>query len=77
MIFQPFVWNSRISEIIMRKFYLLAMSLITMGGCSTNSEIPAPSEDYYVSVVKELSSEKYYGRSNYNNGTIIKVQTCR
>lgn len=70
MIFQPFVWNSRISEIIMRKFYLLAMSLITMGGCSSNSEIPTPSEDYYVSVVKELSSEKYYGRSNYNNGTI-------
>ena len=46
------------------------MSLFILGSCSNKEQILQPSKDYYVSVVKELSSEKYYGRSNYNNGTI-------
>ena len=46
------------------------MSLFILGSCSNGEQVPQPSKDYYVSVVKELSSEKYYGRSNYNNGAI-------
>lgn len=38
--------------------------------CSNNNSSLEPSENYYVEVVKELSADKYYGRSNYNNGNI-------
>lgn len=41
-----------------------------MQGCASETNSPAPGKEYYDEVVKELSSEKYYGRSNYNNGTI-------
>ncbi len=50
------------------------MALSILHGCSDSSEIPVPSEEYYVSVVKEFSSPEYYGRSNYNNGTIKAAQ---
>ncbi|MBR5857068.1 MAG: M28 family peptidase, partial [Bacteroidales bacterium] len=46
------------------------MSLLVLSSCSQKSEIPAPCREYYIDVVKELSSPEYYGRSNYNNGTI-------
>ena len=54
----------------MKKISLLAMSLLILGSCTNRAVVPAPSEEYYVEVVKELSSPDYYGRSNYNNGTI-------
>lgn len=53
----------------MKKLILLAMSAFVMHNCG-NQTVPAPSEEYYDAIVKELSSEEYYGRSNYNNGTI-------
>ena len=54
----------------MKKLFVLAMGIIMMQGCGNGAQTPPPSEEYYDAVVKELSSEKYYGRSNYNNGTI-------
>ena len=36
----------------------------------TIAEYNVQSKEYYVEVVKELSGKDYYGRSNYNNGTI-------
>ncbi len=57
----------------MRKISILMSALIMSAttGCTTSqTNNTTPSQDYYVEVVKELSSEKYYGRSNYNNGTI-------
>ncbi len=51
-------------------FIYLTMSLLVLNSCKNDAQIPEPGEEYYVEVVKELSSEKYYGRSNYNNGTI-------
>lgn len=53
----------------MKKLILLAMSAFVMHNCG-NPTVPAPSEEYYDAIVEELSSENYYGRSNYNNGTI-------
>lgn len=47
------------------------MSAIILNSCAMKkSEVPAPSQEYYDSVVKELSSAEYYGRSNYMDGTI-------
>ena len=54
----------------MKKLILLVMGICMMQGCRQGDVIPAPSKEYYDSVVKELSSEKYYGRSNYMNGTV-------
>lgn len=54
----------------MKKLVLCAMSALVMNSCGSREEIPAPSEQYYRDVVKELSSADYWGRSNYNNGTI-------
>lgn len=39
-------------------------------GCSNNAEKLLPSKEYYVDVVGELSSAQYYGRSNYENGSV-------
>ena len=46
------------------------MSIVMLHSCSSNNSSLEPSENYYVEVVKELSADKYYGRSNYNNGNI-------
>ncbi len=46
------------------------MSIVMLHSCSNNNSSLEPSENYYVEVVKELSADKYYGRSNYNNGNI-------
>ena len=46
------------------------MSIVMLHSCSNNNSSLDPSENYYVEVVKELSADKYYGRSNYNNGNI-------
>ena len=54
----------------MRKFILPVMCLSILCGCSHKQDVLHPSKEYYDSVVKELSSEKYYGRSNYNNGAM-------
>lgn len=54
----------------MKKLLLLAMSVITLHSCNGGKDVPPPGKDYYIEVVKELSSADYYGRSNYNNGTI-------
>lgn len=54
----------------MRKGLFIIMSMVILGGCANGVKTPAPSEEYFVEVVKELSSAEYYGRSNYMNGTI-------
>lgn len=54
----------------MKKIILGAMSILAMNGCCNKADIPAPGKEYYDSIVKELSSAEYWGRSNYNNGTI-------
>ena len=54
----------------MKKSLLLAMGAIILGGCNGSQKTPAPSQEYYDSVVKELSSAEYYGRSNYQNGAV-------
>ena len=54
----------------MKNFILPVMCLSMLCGCSQKQDILRPSKEYYDSVVKELSSEKYYGRSNYNNGAM-------
>lgn len=46
------------------------MSALALCGCTGGDKTPAPSVEYFDSVVKELSSAEYYGRSNYMNGTI-------
>ena len=47
------------------------MSAIILNSCAMKkSEVPAPSKEYYDSVVKELSSAEYYGRSNYMDGSV-------
>ena len=46
------------------------MCLCMLQGCRHGEEILQPSKEYYDSVVKELSSAKYYGRSNYNDGAL-------
>ncbi len=48
----------------------IAMSALIINGCKNDAQTFEPNEDYFIEVVEELSSEKYYGRSNYNNGTI-------
>ncbi len=55
---------------MVKKILLSAMSILCLNSCGREGQIPAPSQEYYISVVKELSSEKYYGRSNYKDGTI-------
>jgi hypothetical protein len=52
------------------KKLLFIMSIVMLHSCSNNNSSLEPSENYYVEVVKELSADKYYGRSNYNNGNI-------
>ncbi|MBE6246043.1 MAG: M28 family peptidase [Bacteroidales bacterium] len=54
----------------MKTVAALTMALLVMGSCAPKQEVPAPSEQYYRDVVKELSSAEYFGRSNYMNGTI-------
>ena len=54
----------------MKKIILLAMSMSILQGCKDNAQSLAPSKDYYVEVVKELSSADYYGRSNYKDGAV-------
>lgn len=54
----------------MKKSLYLIMSIIILGGCKNSANTPKPSVEYFDSVVKELSSAEYYGRSNYMNGTI-------
>ena len=55
----------------MKKSVVFLMSAIILNSCAMKkSEVPAPSQEYYDSVVKELSSAEYYGRSNYMDGTI-------
>ena len=39
-------------------------------GCKDNAQTLEPSKEYYIEVVKELSSEGYYGRSNYKDGAV-------
>ena len=51
-------------------FIYFAMSILVFSGCANSAQVPEPSKEYYVEVVKELSGKDYYGRSNYNNGTI-------
>ena len=53
-----------------KSFILFIMSILSITGCTNNNKTEAPCREYYNSVVKELSSANYYGRSNYNNGTI-------
>ena len=54
----------------MKKICVLAMCMGILQGCGNNAETLLPSKEYYIDVVEELSSAKYYGRSNYENGTI-------
>lgn len=54
----------------MKNSAIVVLALFIMESCIVKQNVPAPSEEYYREVVKELSSEEYYGRSNYNNGTI-------
>lgn len=54
----------------MKKIVLIVVWLVMLQSCKYREQVAFPSESYYDEVVKELSSEKYYGRSNYNNGTI-------
>ncbi|MDO4735589.1 MAG: M28 family peptidase [Bacteroidia bacterium] len=54
----------------MKKILLFAMSILALHSCSNKSATPEPSKEYYNQVVKELSSAKYYGRSNYKDGNI-------
>ena len=54
----------------MKKIFILAMCMSMLQGCSNNAEKLLPSKDYYVDVVGELSSAQYYGRSNYENGSV-------
>ncbi len=54
----------------MKKILLLAMCMSMLQGCSNNTEKLLPSKEYYVDVVGELSSAQYYGRSNYENGSV-------
>ncbi|MBO5700410.1 MAG: M28 family peptidase [Bacteroidales bacterium] len=54
----------------MKKILLLAMCMSMLQGCSNNAEKLLPSKEYYVDVVGELSSAQYYGRSNYENGSV-------
>ena len=51
-------------------FIYFAMSILVFSSCANSAQVPEPSKEYYVEVVKELSGKDYYGRSNYNNGTI-------
>ena len=46
------------------------MCMSMLQGCSNNAEKLLPSTEYYVDVVGELSSAQYYGRSNYENGSV-------
>lgn len=46
------------------------MSALALGSCVGGDKTPAPGVEYFDSVVKELSSADYYGRSNYMNGTV-------
>ena len=48
------------------KKLLIPVLLLTLMGCSKEIDYKA----YYNSVLKEISSEKYYGRSAYENGDI-------
>lgn len=50
--------------------FFITMIAFTMQNCTNNANAPAPSEEYFVSVVKELSSPEYYGRSNYMDGAV-------
>ena len=54
----------------MKKIFILAMCMSMLQGCSNNAEKLLPSKEYYVDVVGELSSAQYYGRSNYENGSV-------
>ena len=55
----------------MKKSAIILMSAIIFNSCAMKkSEVPAPSKEYYDSVVKELSSAEYYGRSNYMDGSV-------
>ena len=54
----------------MKRIFILAMCMSMLQGCSNNAEKLLPSKDYYVDVVGELSSAQYYGRSNYENGSV-------
>ena len=55
----------------MKYFFIsLALGLLIFNNCTNMQQYPQPSENYYIEVVKELSGPEYYGRSNYNDGTI-------
>ncbi len=54
----------------MKKIFLLSMCMSILQGCNNNAQTLAPSKEYYTDVVKELSGAEYYGRSNYNNGSV-------
>lgn len=54
----------------MKKIFLLAMCISLMQGCTQKEPHKAPSKEYFIDVVKELSSAGYYGRSNYKDGSV-------
>ncbi len=54
----------------MKKILLMAMAMGVLQGCGNNAQTLEPSKEYFIDVVKELSSEQYYGRSNYNDGSV-------
>ncbi len=56
----------------MKSKYLVLGVLVTaaLSSCSQKEKISAEMKGYYNLVVKELSSEKYMGRSDYDNGDI-------
>ena len=54
----------------MKKLCILAMCMSMLQGCGNNTEKLLPSKEYFVDVVGELSSAQYYGRSNYENGSV-------
>ena len=60
----------------MKKSVIFLMSAIILISCAMKkSEVPVPSKEYYDSVVKELSSAEYYGRSNYMDGNVKAAKT--
>ena len=48
----------------MKRFLLFAMGALCIAGCADDSRT------YYNGVVRELSSEEYFGRSNYGDGNV-------
>ena len=46
------------------------MGFMMLQGCNTGEQALLPSKEYFVEVVKELSGEEYYGRSNYKDGAV-------